>query len=317
MIPDATWDAVARRMGRALAPPARAFRPLRVGGEVAGWLTAERAARVLDFGDVFRANSDGFEFIPALADADARSRALAHVTATLAAEGALTKWRDERYAVAAELGDAPWFVLERAAARYFGVRTYAAHVNGLVRAGGDTTMWLARRSPAKAIDPGMLDNLVGGGIAAGATAASTVVKEAWEEAGIPPEIATGAARAATLSIRREQPDGLQWETIFAFDAWLPAAFVPANQDGEVVEHRRVALAEVARLIAVEEGPDAVTADASLVALDCLLRLGAGPADAARRRALDSLGHAARRGAVPRRAASSEGRTRSVPGRGGT
>jgi 8-oxo-dGTP pyrophosphatase MutT (NUDIX family) len=300
-----------------LAPPARAFRPLRVDGAVAGWLTAERAARVLDFGDVFRASRDGLEFVPALADAGARSRALAHVTATLATEGALTRWRDERYAVAADLGDAPWFVLERAAARYFGVRTYAAHVSGLVRAGGDTTMWLARRSAAKAIDPGMLDNLVGGGIAAGATAESTAVKEAWEEAGIPPEIATGAERAATLSIRREQPDGLQWETIFAFDAWLPGTFVPANQDGEVVEHRRVALAEAARLIAVEDGPDAVTADASLVALDCLLRLGAGPADAARLHALASLRHAARRGAVPRRAASPGGSTRSVPGGGGT
>ncbi len=317
MIPDATWDAVARRLGRALAPPARAFRPLRVDGAVAGWLTPERAARVLGFGDVFRASGDGLEFVPALAAADARSRALARVTATLAAEGALTKWRDERYAVAADLGAAPWFVLERAAARYFGVRTFAAHANGLVRAGGDTTMWLARRSPAKAIDPGMLDNLVGGGIAAGTTAEGTFVKEAWEEAGIPAEIAAGAARAASLSICREQPDGLQWETIFAFDAWLPAAFVPANQDGEVVEHRRVALAEVARLIAVEDGPDAVTADASLVALDCLLRLGVGPADAERRHALESLGHAARRRAVPRRAAPSGGRTRSVPGGGVT
>ena len=311
MIPDATWDAVARRLGRALARPARAFRPLRVDGAVAGWLTPERAARVLGFGDVFRASGDGLEFVPALAAADARSRALARVTATLAAEGALTKWRDERYAVAADLGAAPWFVLERAAARYFGVRTYAAHVNGLVRAGGGATMWLARRSPAKAIDPGMLDNLVGGGIAAGATAEGTVVKEAWEEAGLPAALVAGVPRAATLAIHREQPDGLQWETIFAFDAWLPAAFVPANQDGEVVEHRRVELGEAARLIAIEDGPDAVTADASLVALDCLLRLGVGPVDAARHHALASLRHAARRRAVPRRAAPSGGRTRSV------
>ena len=35
-----------------------------------------------------------------------------------------------------------------------------------------TSMWLARRSPAKAIDPGMLDNLVGGGIAAGGRCAT-------------------------------------------------------------------------------------------------------------------------------------------------
>lgn len=278
MITDATWDAVARRLGRALAPPARAFRPLRVDGAVAGWLTAERAVRVLDFGDVFRANSDGLEFIPALADADARSRALARVTATLAAEGALTKWRDERYAVAADLGAAPWFVLERAAARYFGVRTYAAHVNGLVRAGGGATMWLARRSPAKAIDPGMLDNLVGGGIAAGATVGETLVKEAWEEAGIDAALASRAQPTGALRVRRMQPDGLQHETIHVHDLWLPRAFSPANQDGEVVEHRLVPLAEVPALLAHDEPPDALTADASLVALSALIRLGAIDAD---------------------------------------
>ena len=49
---------------------------------------------------------------------------------------------------------APWFLLERAAARYFGVHTCAAHVNGLVRGATATTMWFARRSADKAIDPG-------------------------------------------------------------------------------------------------------------------------------------------------------------------
>ena len=290
-IGDAAWAGVARRLARALAPCARVYRPLRVDGDVAGWLTPERAARVASFRDVFRANSDGLEFIPALAGAGARSRALAQVTRTLAAEGALTAWRDERYAVAPAFGAPPWFELERAAARYFGVRTYAAHVNGLVRAGGDVTMWLARRSATKAIDPGMLDNLVGGGIAAGATVAGTVVKEAWEEAGIPAALAGEARPVAALAIRRDQPDGLQWETIYAHDLWLPGDFVPANQDGEAVEHRRVPPAEAARLIALADGPDAVTADASLVALDCLLRLGAGPRDAGLRHALDAIRHA--------------------------
>lgn len=288
MIPNATWDAVASRLARALAPPARAYLPLRVGDAVAGWLTPARAERVAAFGDVFRANSDAIEFIPALADPGARSRALDRVTRILAAEGALTAWRDERYAVAPHFRAPPWFVLERAAARYFGVRTFAAHVNGLVRAGGDATMWFARRSPTKAIDPGMLDNLVGGGIAAGATIEGTVVKEAWEEAGIPAALAGGARQVATLAIRREQPDGLQWETIYAHDVWLPDAFVPANQDGEAIAHRRVPLAEAARLIALDRGPDVVTADASLVALDCLLRLGAGPKDGSRLHALASL-----------------------------
>jgi len=132
-------------------------------------------------------------------------------------------------------------------------------------------MWFARRSEKKAIDPGKLDNLVGGGVAAGATVAQTLIKEAWEEAGIPGELAAQARPVGAVQLWREQPDGLHNETIFVHDLWLPSDFVPVNQDGEAVEHRLVTMGEAARLIAVADGPDEVTADASLVVLDYLLR----------------------------------------------
>ena len=77
----------------------------------------------------------------------------------------------------------------------------------------------------------------------------------------------------TIHVRRLQRDGLQHETIHVHDLWLPSEFVPANQDGEAVEHRRVALAALPALLVHDEGPEALTADASLVALDALLRLG--------------------------------------------
>ena len=141
----------------------------------------------------------------------------------------------------AEFGAPPWFLLERAAARYFGVRTYAVHINGLVRRGDETLMWIARRSPTKAIDPGLLDNLVGGGIAHGQSIASTVVKEAWEEAGIPPDTAVTASPAGEVHVCRELADGLERETIFVYDILLADDFTPACQDGEAVEHRLVAL----------------------------------------------------------------------------
>src|SRR5262249_16484723 len=83
--------------------------------------------------------------------AAARSHALDRVARTLAAEGVLSAWRDERYVVATEFGASPWFELERAAARYFGVRTFAAHVNGIVRAGGAVEMGFAGRSPGKGV----------------------------------------------------------------------------------------------------------------------------------------------------------------------
>jgi 8-oxo-dGTP pyrophosphatase MutT (NUDIX family) len=151
-------------------------------------------------------------------------------------------------------------------------------------------MWLARRSDAKSIDPGMLDNLVGGGIAAEQTIAATVVKEAWEEAGLPAAIACLASPAGTVRICRGQPDGLHHETIFVHDLWLPDDFTPAGQDGEVVDHRLVTLPEAARLIAEDEGPDAVTADASLVIVDFLIRHGHIEPDAPLYETLDALRH---------------------------
>ncbi len=134
-------------------------------------------------------------------------------------------------------------------------------------------MWIARRSPTKSIDPGMLDNLVGGGIAAGQTIVAALVKEAWEEAGVPMPLACQAQPAGTVQICREQSDGLQRETIFVHDLWLRPDFAPAAKDDEVVEHRLVTLTEAARLIAAEHGPDVVTADASVVILDFLMRHG--------------------------------------------
>ena len=274
MIGSVAANAILTRLRRALAPPEHLLRPLRVETAHAGWLDEQRAARLAGFADVFTVNSDSVSFLPSLDDEPSRSKAVAGVAATLAAEGALTNWRDELYAAAPAFGTPPWFLLERAAARYFGVHTWAAHINGVVRGPPKAQMWFARRSETKAIDPLRLDNLVGGGIAAGTTVGETLAKEAWEEAGIPSELASRAQPAGAVHIWREQPDGLQSETIFVHDLWLPGDFAPANQDGEAIEHRLVAMDDAVRLISLSEGPDKVTADASLVVLDFLLRQGA-------------------------------------------
>jgi 8-oxo-dGTP pyrophosphatase MutT (NUDIX family) len=280
--------AIRDRLTTALAPPPGNLRPLRVDGHVAGWLDARRCTRALRFADVFRESEGGIVFAPELDTAAVRTQALDRVARTLASEGALSAWRNERYAVAPEFGAPPWFELERAAARYFGVRTFAAHVNGLVREGGAVEMWFARRSPEKAIDPGLLDNLVGGGIAAGTSVAATVVKEAREEAGIAEDKAATAAKAGTVHVCRLQPEGVQRETVFVHDLWLPRDFTPQCRDGEAVAHRRVDLATAARLIAHASGPDVVTADASLVVLDWLMREGGIPRASSHFAALDAL-----------------------------
>lgn len=263
---------IEERLTRLLAPPAAGLVPLEADGCTVGRLTPERAARLARF-DVIVRRGDA---LVVEGDRASRDAAMAGIAQALAREGALTQWRDERYAVRNAFDAPAHFEVERAAARYLGIRTYAAHVNGLVRKPGGVHMWLARRSASKAIDPGMLDNLVGGGIGAGASVEGTVVKESWEEAGIGAALAARARPVGELAIFREQPDGIQDEIIYAHDLWLEEDWAPANQDGEAVEHRLVALDEVASIVGNDMPPHAMTADASLVALDCLVRLGALP-----------------------------------------
>jgi 8-oxo-dGTP pyrophosphatase MutT (NUDIX family) len=264
-------DAIARiadRLGRALAAPA-AYEPIVVASHVVGWVTPERAERLAGWPQLFWRRERALELSPSLDTPQARTEALAAVTRTLSAEGALTAWRDERYAVGASPGEPALFEIERAAARYFGIHSFAAHANGLVGDDARWRMWLARRSPAKAIDPGLLDNLVGGGIAAGSDAAATLIKEAWEEAGIRETLSCRAQGAASVDICRDTSDGLQRETIYVHDLWLPADFAPANQDGEAVEHRLCAPDAVLSVLATDD----ITADASLVIVDFLIRRG--------------------------------------------
>ena len=272
---DANLDAaIARRLGALLARPRADYWPLHVDGTVAGWVAPVRAQRLARFADVFVVADESVAFVAALTTAAARTHALERVARVLAGEGALSSWRDECYAVAPAFDAAPWFLLERAAARYFGVHSWAVHGNGLVADGEGLRMWFARRSPTKAIDPGMLDNLVGGGVPAGMGLRDAFVKEAWEEAGLPEAFTRGATEVSTLTIVRDTDTGLFRESIVVFDITLRPGDIPDNQDGEAVEHRCVSLLEAARLIAVTDGLDQVTPEASLVVLDALVRHGA-------------------------------------------
>ncbi|MEO8537152.1 MAG: DUF4743 domain-containing protein [Betaproteobacteria bacterium] len=270
MIDAAILAAIRARLDRALFVPAAGYRAFTIGETDVGCLDDARAARLAAFGPrYFHVGARRVVLDGRLDDPDARTDAIEDVVRTLRAEGALPGWRNERYRVANRFDERPLLHIERGAARYFGLRTWAAHVNG-VAAG---TMWFARRSHAKATDPGLLDNLVAGGIPAGMTVRAAMIKEAWEEAGIDTALAGTARAAGEVHVARALPDGLQRETILVHDLDVPAAFSPANQDGEAIAHRRVDLAEAARLIAVDGGDDEVTVDASVVVLDYLARHG--------------------------------------------
>lgn len=246
------------------------FVPFVADGRVLGHVRRDHLQWLRRFDDVFVTGGHAVSFRPELATPRARSEAMAYVARELSAAGRLSPWRGETYAIGCAADGPGAFELERCAVRFFGFRARAVHVNGLTDLQGRRHMWIARRSPTKAIDPGMLDNMVGGGIASGSSVEATLLKEAWEEAGIEASSAARRARAAgVLEVLREVPEGLHAETIYVYDLTLPEAFVPVNQDGEVAQFRCLALEEVAAEL---ESDAPYTVDAGLVALDCLERL---------------------------------------------
>jgi 8-oxo-dGTP pyrophosphatase MutT (NUDIX family) len=243
--------------------------PFLCAGARVGWLRKAHAQRLTSWPDVFKRDARGVRVAESLDSPAARSRAVGDVIDALHEEGAITGWRNERYAVVTAFDAPPLLHIERAAARFFGTTTYAAHANGYCGSGADCEMWFARRAASKPIDPGMLDNLVGGGMSAGVPPLQTIVREAWEEAGIPEPLARNAIATGTIDILRKVPEGVQSEVIFVFDLALPQDFQPHNEDEEVAEFHRLSVAKVHSFL---HDRGQMTLDASLVVAKFLERL---------------------------------------------
>ena len=247
----------------------RAHLPFFMAAEQVGWIRESDLPLLARWPDVFEIDAAGVTLATRFdVDANTRSAALASVIGALAGQGRIRGWRDETYAIRNAFDGVPLAFIERAAARFFGTMTYAVHLNGIVKyADRAPQLWIARRSETKATDPGMLDNVVAGGIGWGFSIEETIVKECWEEAGIEAALAARAEPGRTVHILQSLPEGTQAEQVFVYDLALPDDFAPRNQDGEVGEHRLARIEQVAGWI--EEGK--LTVDASLATLDCMLR----------------------------------------------
>ncbi|TJZ76278.1 NUDIX hydrolase [Chitiniphilus eburneus] len=200
-----------------------------------GWLEAPTLRFLTRFDAAFR--QVGEFGVQLQAETPAEAGAILERAARAMRENGLVRgWRNERYTVYAPLGDGapdldqPWFALERAAFRRLGLVSRAVHINGYTAA---RTLWVGRRAADKSIDPGRLDNLAAGGLPQGETTFDCVVRELWEEAGVPAELAALARPGDSIRVTRNEPDGTHDEMLHCYDLALPADFTPRNVDGEV------------------------------------------------------------------------------------
>lgn len=124
--------------------------------------------------------------------------------------------------------------MDRSATCLFGVRNYGVEINGYVRhPTKGLCIWLQQRSDTKQTWPGKWDNMVSGGLSVGYGIKETAIKEAAEEASIPPNLIKNLVSAGCVSFFFESERGLFPNTEFVFDLELPEDFRPDNSDGEV------------------------------------------------------------------------------------
>ena len=197
--------------------------------------------------------------------------ALTQLNAELRNQGLILGWRDERVDVPALGSGRKLLRMERAAARFWGSLTLGAHATGYVPAaqGKPAQVWVAQRADDKATDPGLWDNLIGGGVTAGQSPFEALVREGWEEAGLSADVVRQSRPAARLSLLRDVQAGLQRETLYSHDLALQPAHQPVNQDGEV---QRFCLLSLSDAVALAQSGQ-MTLDAALVMLDFAQRHG--------------------------------------------
>ena len=171
------------------------------------------------------------------------SASLAAIAQALRDRGFVRAWRDEQLAVC-DAGGTALGSVERGAARLLGIATHAVHLVGLSEQGSH---WVQQRALNKADDPGLWDTLVGGMVAAGEDAESTLLRECEEEAGLALRQLRDVRLGGQVTSRRpcaSTPGGYIVERIDWYLGTVPQSLVPQNRDGEVAQFELLTVAEL-------------------------------------------------------------------------
>lgn len=255
-LPDAAWlRALDARADRPPAAPRVALH-LHPGGPRIGSIEAAAWPRLRAAG--LPLNESAADRLALAGEPDA---ALATIARWLHDHGLAGRWRDELLDVPDER-DVPVARIERAAVRPLGITTRAVH---LVGHRDDGSVWLQQRAADKATDPNLWDTLMGGLIAAGESVELSLERETWEEAGLRLSVLQQLAPCGRVTVQRPVSEGYMVEHIEVWQARVPDALVPENQDGEVQRFERVGLPELIERLQAE----AFTLEAALVLMHWL------------------------------------------------
>ena len=173
-------------------------KPFLIGDQTVGWVPApdrRGAARICRGSAVCRIGCvlDDPAALPAIA------RALADM--------GYYRWRGEAFDVRARPEGPVLAQIDRGALPSFGIQAAGVHVNGLVQPARRAASVGRSAGQGQAAGPGKLDHIVAGGVPAGLGPTETLIKEAAEEAAIPPELAAAAVQVGVIEYAMERPRG--------------------------------------------------------------------------------------------------------------
>lgn len=246
------------------------YRPFQVAGVHVGFVRHDMAEAIRPYADVFAVDDKAVVLDDRLRTFEERTAAVEVILRRLAKTGIMPPWRNEPYAVTPAFGAPAMFAMERAAVALFGIRAYGVHLNGYVRQKGSISLWIGRRARDKPTYPGLLDNMVAGGLPYGMTARECLIKECEEEASIPEEWAAEAVAVGAITYCAGTREGLRPDVLFCYDLELPARFTPACQDGEIEAFTLMPVDEVAAIVRDSEQ---FKFNCNLVIIDFLVRHG--------------------------------------------
>jgi 8-oxo-dGTP pyrophosphatase MutT (NUDIX family) len=247
-----------------------AYLPFMIAGQRYGYIPTSFVNHLQQWSDIFHISHNHVTVNPELSSYQQRSDAFIPVLDALHQTGIIDTWVNELYPVNHEYGQQAVMQMERAAALYFGIRCYGVHMNGLVKKPDGIYVWIAVRAKDKPFFPGQLDQMVAGGQPVGIGLMDNLVKESQEEANIPASLASQAQARGYIHYQMETSRGIEASTLFNFDCWLPADFVPENTDGEVDSFALLPLEELAE---ITEQSDDFKDNCNLTNIDLLIRAG--------------------------------------------
>ncbi|CAJ1388165.1 unnamed protein product [Effrenium voratum] len=260
--------------GLALLPQTR---PLLVEGRAVGKVLPKAAQCMGQYDEVFRVTDEAVELI-AGDTLESRSQAVHDVVKRLRDEDRvpmLRGWRDEDWPVKPSFHDEPVLVIERSAGPLLGVQGFGCHINGIVEGEDNVPMlWVAKRAETKPTYPGLLDNIVAGGLSDGELPRENVIRECWEEAGVPKALAAEARPASVVSYSQvdETGWGVKRDVLLCYDLALPKNFTPFSNDEEVDSFQLWSMDRVLESLESETRPD-WKPNVALVIIDMLVRRG--------------------------------------------